>query len=315
MLAALLIGTAQSAPVSASSWRDEPIRPIVASSALDASRVALGERLFHDPRLSSDDTISCASCHWLPEGGSDRRPSSIGIKGAVGNINSPTVFNSSLSVAQFWDGRARTLESQVSEPLHNPIEMGATWDQVLEKLRADAALVEQFQRAYPEGMTASTIADAIATFERSLTTPDSPFDRWLAGDDDALTPEAKEGYRLFKAYGCAACHQGANVGGNMFEKLGTMGDYFADRGGVTKMDYGRYNVTGDEADRFVFKVPSLRLVTLTPPYFHDASQEDLGEAITTMARYQLGRTIDDAEVELIIRFLESLVGRHEMLAR
>lgn len=293
---------------------DEPIRPIPPADDLDKDRVELGEQLFHDTRLSTDDTISCASCHPLALGGADRSRVSTGVDGAVGKVNTPTVYNSRFNLAQFWDGRARTLEAQVAGPLHTSFEMASNWSEVTGKLREDRKLVRQFQKAYKEGLTPETVADALATFERSLVTPDSPFDRWLAGDDKALSKKALAGYRLFKSYGCTACHQGKNVGGNMFQKLGTMGDYFADRGEVKKADYGRFNVTGDEQDRYVFKVPSLRLATRTPPYFHDGSQKTLQQAITTMASYQLGRTIAKKDVERIIRFLESLVGHNPHLA-
>jgi len=294
----------------------EPISPITAPDNLDPERVALGDRLFHDPRLSSDNSVSCASCHVLALGGADGHPVSIGVGGARGEVNSPTVYNTGLNLAQFWDGRARTLEEQVDGPLHRDFEMASDWSQVLDKLRHDDELVAEFDRAYEGGLSPTAVRDAIAEFERSLVTPDSPFDRWLKGDDDALGPEAREGYRLFKDYGCAACHQGANVGGNMFHRLGAMAEtYFDERGDLTEADLGRFNVTGDDEDRYVFKVPSLRLVTLTPPYFHDGSQETLEEAIDSMARYQLARQIDERDVDRIIRFLESLVGKHPRLDR
>lgn len=294
---------------------NEPITPVPAAVDASDERARLGDSLFHDPRLSADDSISCASCHVLALGGADGRAVSFGLGGAKGDINSPTVFNSALNLAQFWDGRAPSLEAQVDEPVHSRVEMASTWEQVLGKLQTDKALVAQFARAYPDGLTVANIRDAIASFERTLNTPGSPFDRYLMGDEQALTPAARRGYLLFKNYGCASCHQGAAVGGNMYQQMGAMGDYFADRGGaVTKADLGRYNATGAEEDRHVFKVPSLRLATLTAPYFHDGSVATLDEAIDVMARYQLGRSIPAEQRRDMIAFLESLVGTHPRLS-
>jgi len=295
----------------AGNFRDEPIRPIPAAVKLELRKVLLGESLFHDNRLSGDDSISCASCHALSKAGAEHRPHSVGIRKAVGPINAPTVFNTRFNVAQFWDGRAATLEEQAAGPVHNPIEMGSNWTAVIDKLNRDEKYVARFVEVYGGEITAERIADAIATYERSLLTLNSPFDRYLRGDETAVSAKVKEGYILFKSYGCVSCHQGVNVGGNMFQKLGTMGDYFADRGNITEADYGRFNVTGDEEDRFVFKVPSLRLVTRTAPYFHDGTVKSLKEAIRLMAKYQLGRDIEDRDVDLIVHFLESLSGEYQ----
>lgn len=294
--------------------RNEPIRPIPLSHGQDPAKVELGARLFHDPRLSSDNSISCANCHPLQQAGVDGLSRSPGVGGALGTINTPTVFNAGFNLTQFWDGRAHSLEEQVAGPIHNPLEMASTWEQVLPRLQQDAYYQKKFASIYGEPASARAIEDAIAAFERSLTTPDSAFDRWLRGDDQALSEKAQRGYMLFKSYGCIACHQGVNVGGNMYQVMGAMGDYFADRGGkVTPDDLGRYNVTGIEADRHMFKVPSLRLAVLTAPYFHDAEAQTLEEAVQLMARYQLGRSIPDAEVDDILVFLRSLVGEHPAL--
>ncbi len=287
---------------------DEPIQAIPSAVALDPRRVALGRRLFHDPLLSGDGSIACASCHPLEQGGADGRPRSIGIRGSVGDINAPSVFNVGLHFRQFWDGRAATLEEQIDGPLHSPKEMGASWEVVLGRLTASADYARAFDEAYPDGVSRDNVKNAIASFERSLLTPNSPFDRYLAGDSEALTERARHGYELFKGYGCIACHQGAAVGGNMFQRLGIVRDYFEDRGDVTRADLGRYNVTGREEDRYVFKVPSLRNVALTGPYFHDGSAATLDEAVRVMGRYQLGREIGGAELAAIVAFLESLTG-------
>ncbi|MDX9766538.1 MAG: cytochrome-c peroxidase [Ectothiorhodospiraceae bacterium] len=286
----------------------EPIVPLPRSIELPTDKVALGERLFHDRRFSRDGTIACASCHNLETGGSDRRRVSPGVGGISGVINAPTVFNVGFNFVQFWDGRARTLEEQVAGPIHNPLEMDADWDLVVDRLRLDEDYRQRFDAIYPQGITPVTIADAIATFERSLITPDAPFDRYLHGDRTAISDAAREGYARFKDYGCASCHQGVNVGGNLFQRFGVLGDYFADRGNVTTADLGRFNVTGREQDRHVFKVPSLRNVELTPPYFHDGSAQELEDAIDVMGHYQLGRKLSAEDRRLIASFLRSLTG-------
>ncbi len=299
-------------PVSSSEVNqiNEPILPIPLESWQDPKRVALGIRLFSDPRLSHDDSISCASCHSLNSGGVDLKSRSVGINGQTGAINAPTVFNSGLNFKQFWDGRAETLEDQIEGPTHAPAEMGSTWKEIMEKLNQSPDYVTSFNEVYVDGIQTQNIKDAIATFERSLTTPNSRLDRFLRGDGNALNEEEKEGYRLFKTYGCASCHQGINAGGNMFQKFGVMGDYLADRGNPTKADLGRYNVTRNEADRHVFKVPGLRNVALTPPYFHDGSATRLENAVAVMGRYQLGRRLSPTEIERIVKFLKTLSGEY-----
>jgi cytochrome c peroxidase len=287
---------------------DEPIRPLPITLKLDAMKVALGERLFNDKRLSRDNSISCASCHNLAKGGVDGLVSATGIGGAKGPINTPSVFNSSYNFRQFWDGRAASLEEQVVGPIHNPKEMGSNWAQVLVKLAQDGALVAQFKRSYPDGLQVRNIQDAIAVFERSLTTPNARIDRYLRGEKGALSSEELRGYQLFKAYGCVACHQGVNVGGNMFQTFGVMGDYFASRGNATDADLGRYNVTKIESDKHVFKVPGLRNVALTAPYFHDGSAKTLGDAVEVMFKYQLGRSAAARDKDLIVKFLHTLTG-------
>lgn len=311
-LAAAFWATA-SAVMAGEPLTNEPLRPLEAVAGLDPRQVELGDTLFHDPRLSADDTVSCAFCHDLGQGGVDRQQFSSGIGGAMGGINAPTVYNAAYNLAQFWDGRAADLEEQAGGPVVNPVEMGAAWPDVIAKLKADPDYVKAFGALYPDGITADNVRAAIAAFERSLITTGSPFDLYLMGEEDALTPDARAGYRLFKDYGCAACHQGANVGGNMYQTMGAIGDYFGDRGGLTKADLGRYNVTGREEDKHVFKVPSLRVAALTPPYFHDGSRETLEDAIATMSRYQLGREMPDEDVNRIAAFLRALVGSHARL--
>ena len=289
-----------------------PIQPIQQSLDLDADKVALGDKLFHDRRFSANNTISCASCHNLSAGGDDGRPTSVGINGAVGDSNSPTVFNAALNITQFWNGRVETLEQQIHGPIHHPKELGADWPQIIKKLQSDTAYLSTFNDIYEEGITSANVIDAIVTFERSLVTPDSPFDRYLLGDEDAISDNVKIGYEKFKEFGCIACHQGANVGGNIYQRIGVMADYFADRGTeITQNDLGRFNVTGKEEDKYVFRVPSLRLAPLTAPYFHDGSAATLQDAVRAMIKYQVGRTASAQDVELIVEFINSLVGEYK----
>ena len=291
---------------------DEPIKPLPLKLTLDARKVELGKALFHDKRLSKDNSIACASCHDLAKGGADGKPTAVGIGGQVGPINTPTVLNSSFNFRQFWNGRAATLEEQAAGPVHNPGEMGSNWDEVLAKLRQDAALVGKFTALYKDGLKPASIQDAIATFESSLVTP-SRFDRFLRGDLKAINENEARGYQLFKSYGCVACHQGVNVGGNMYQQFGVMDEYFKVRGKpITEADLGRYAVTKLESDRYVFKVPSLRNVELTAPYFHDGATRTLEEAVDVMFRYQLGRTAPASDKGLIVQFLKTLTGEKEI---
>jgi cytochrome c peroxidase len=290
---------------------DEPIKPLPEKLDLDGRKVALGRVLFHDKRLSKDNSLACASCHDLAKGGVDGRPTAIGIGGQVGPINTPTVLNSGLNFRQFWNGRAASLEEQAAGPVHNPGEMGSNWKEVLGKLGQDKKLISQFDSIYSDGMQPANIQDAIATFERSLITP-SRFDRYLRGETGAITEEERTGYQMFKNYGCVACHQGVNIGGNMFQTFGVLGNYFQDRGKLTDADLGRYAVTKRESDRYVFKVPTLRNIELTAPYFHDGSAQNLETAVDVMFRYQLGRSAPAADKALIVKFLKTLTAEKEI---
>ena len=291
-------------------------KPLVAPPNANPEKVSLGKALFSDSRLSADNTISCATCHDLSNGGDDGLPVAIGIDGKHGPVNTPTVINASLNIAQFWDGRAADLKTQVSGPIHNPLEMGSTWDEVVGKLAADQATVSEFESVYPgEPLTGELIADAIAAYEAQLISTDSPFDRFLLGDENAISSAAKEGLHTFVDLGCVACHQGKNLGSNMYQQFGVIGSYFEDRGNLSEADYGRFNITGREEDKYYFKVPSLRNIVETAPYFHDGSVDELSEAVRIMARYQLGRPISDDQINTIVAFLETLSGtvNEEML--
>lgn len=286
-----------------------PALPAFEELDIDMEKVALGRRLYHDGILSGDGSLSCASCHALDAGGAEPRRTSFGIENAVGPINAPTTFNAWNHVAQFWDGRAADLQEQAGGPVENPIEMGATFEEVVPRIEADDWYTERFADLYPDdGVTKETITDAIAEYERSLITP-APFDAWVQGDDTAMSEEAVAGYRLFVRSACTSCHQGPSIGGTMFQKMGVVNDYFALRGGdLTEADLGRFNHTGEEGHRHFFKVPTLRNVALTAPYFHDGSETDLGRAVRTMGHVQLGLELDDAQVASMVAFLEALTG-------
>ncbi|WP_337047360.1 cytochrome-c peroxidase [Serratia liquefaciens] len=291
----------------AAEHRNEPIQPIPKALPVDAQKVALGFRLYHDPRLSGDSTLSCAHCHSLNTGGVDGRKTSIGVGGAVGPINAPTVFNSVFNSEQFWDGRAPTLQVQAGGPPLNPIEMASkSWEEIIGKLDKDPVLTRDFVAAYPQGLSGETITDAIAEFEKTLITPDSPFDNWLRGDDKAMTMQQKHGYQLFKDNKCATCHGGTILGGRSFEPLGLKRDF--NFGEITAADIGRMNVTSEARDRLRQKVPGLRNVALTAPYFHRGDVATLDEAVKLMLRYQVGTELPQQDVDDIVAFLESLTG-------
>ncbi|MBW4495809.1 MAG: c-type cytochrome [Oscillatoria princeps RMCB-10] len=290
---------------------NEPIQPIPLHIKLDPGKVALGEKLFYDPQLSHNNTVSCATCHNFKTGGVERLNFSRGMNGALTSVNTLTVFNSGFNFKLNWDGSAETLEEQVDKAIHNSKDLNANWPEVVSKLKKSPEYVKVFDQLYAGGITDHSIKDAIATFELSLYTPNSRFDKFLRGNLAALSYEEKEGYRIFKDYGCASCHQGVNAGGNLFHKFGVMGDYFVDRGKVKKADLGRFNVTGEPQDKYVFKVPSLRNITLTAPYFHDGSAKTLPEAIAVMAKYQLGRQLSPEQIDLIVKFLTTLTGEYK----
>lgn len=281
--------------------------PDIADLELDQAKVDLGNRLYHDTRLSGNGKLNCASCHILAIGGDDNMPVSIGIDAQKGPINAPTTLNSGFNFKQFWDGRAKHLREQAEGPVENPVEMGAKWENVLERLQAVNGYQKMFTQLYPnQGITKFTVTDAIAEFERSLITP-SPFDAYLKGDDNAITKDQKKGYDLFQSYGCVACHQGINFGSNMMQKFGALKAYFDDTN-EKEVDKGLFNRTQNAEHRNVFKVPTLRNVEHTAPYFHNASAQTLDEAINIMGLNQLGRQIPEKDRYYIQEFLLSLSG-------
>ena len=291
--------------------KGEPIQPLPLKVAVDDKKIALGQKLFHDTSLSGDNTLSCASCHDLTKGGTDQAKVATGIKGQQGPINSPTVFNAMYNVTQFWDGRAKDLQTQAAGPVANPGEMGEQWDNVIAKLKQIPEYQDAFQTIYEQqGLTKETVTDAIAGFEQSLVTPDSRFDKYLRGDNGILTADEKSGYELFKL-NCASCHNGPAVGGLSFEKMGVKQDYFKLRGGqITEADNGRFNVTKEEKDRHFFKVPVLRNVEITYPYFHDGSVNNLNDAVRIMGQVQRNKNFNDTEINNIVSFLKTLTGTY-----
>ncbi len=298
-------------PTVAEEFANEPVQPLMTSIPTDSAKVALGFALYHDTRLSGDNTISCATCHGLNTGGVDRKQYSEGIKGQLGGVNAPTVYNAALNCLQFWDGRAADLKEQAAGPPLNPVEMGSiSFDEISDKLAEDKDFSKKFLAIYPEGFNQSTITDAIAEFEKTLLTP-SRFDKYLMGDKDALTADELEGYQLFKDNKCATCHVGMNIGGQSFEYMGIKKNYFDYRGtGLTDGDNGRFAVTQNESDRHKFKTPTLRNVMITYPYMHDGSIKTVEDAIRVMHQFQIGKNITDPEIKKIIAYLNTLTGEY-----
>jgi len=303
--------------LSAEAFANEAIYPIIDSIAVNPAKVALGAKLFHDTRLSKDNTISCATCHSLDSAGVDKLQFSKGIKDQIGGINAPTVFNAAFHMAQFWDGRSADLQAQAGGPPFDMLEMGSSsWDEIIAKLAQDKALTAEFISIYPEGYSGDNITDAIAEFEKTLITPNSRFDLYLKGDQTALTAEEVEGYELFKANNCATCHVGQAMGGQSYEYMGIVADYFADREMkadrdiIKTKDQGHFNASGKESDLQRFKTPSLRNVALTAPYMHDGTINTLEEATKIMLKYQLGKELSDSEVNKIVKFMHTLNGQY-----
>lgn len=280
---------------------DELITPIPQEMEYDKKKAKLGKKLFFDKILSHDRTISCESCHHLKNvvTGADSKPVSMGVSMQNGELNSPTVLNSRLNFAQFWDGRAPTLKDQAYGPLYNPIEMGMTEKLVGLRLDSNEKYKKMFKTLYKDGVTVDNVVDAIVEFEKALITPNSKFDRYLSGVKTALSPEEKRGYENFKALGCVGCHNGVNMGGNMIQEFGVYEKSKASK------DSKHYNYDGK---KMLFKVPSLRNISKTAPYFHDGRVKTLREAIDIMVHYQLGYNVSKKVKDSIYKFLLTLDG-------
>lgn len=305
-----LIFSLNISPVMADRLANEPIKPIEPIIIMEPDKVELGKKLFFDPRLSRSGFISCNSCHNLSMGGSDNLPTSIGHNWQEGPINSPTVLNSSMNLAQFWDGRAADLQEQAAGPIANPMEMAFSHSLAIDVLRSIPQYVAEFNKIYgSDDITLDQVTNAIAAFEETLVTPNSRFDLWLKGNDNALTDTEIAGYQKFKQIGCVACHNGVAVGGSSFQKMGVVEPYQTDNPAE-----GRIAVTGKDADRFSFKVPTLRNVELTYPYFHDGAYWKLEDAVDVMARLQLGQQLEPQDIKNITAFLKTLTGDQPQFA-
>jgi cytochrome c peroxidase len=289
----------------------EPIVPLPLHVPEDPAKVALGERLFHDVRLSGQNTMACATCHRLGEGGDDGLPHAMTATGTPHSRNTPTIFNVAFNAAFNWDGGVRTLEAHAERVLLSPALMHTTWSELLAKLQTASDYRAAFATIYPGRLTPAHVLDALVTYERSLVTPNSRFDQYLRNHPESLSPVERWGYELFKAHGCAACHQGINVGGSMFQRFGIFQRTSVPHDPTRPVDLGRFLLTQVPRDREVFRVPSLRNVALTAPYFHDGRTGTLQEAVAIMARVQLGRTLSQQEIHAIAQFLHTLTGEYQ----
>ncbi|MDI3513078.1 MAG: cytochrome-c peroxidase [Gammaproteobacteria bacterium] len=309
-----VLGVAVALAVAGSAWaatvRDEPIQPIEAAQVSDPGKVELGKKLWFEPRLSMSGIISCNTCHNLSMGGTDNLKTSIGHGWKAGPVNSPTVFNSSLAIAQFWDGRAADLKEQAGGPIQAGVEMNMPHTLAVGILQSIPGYVAEFKAVYgKDRIDIDMITDAIAEFEKTLVTPNARFDKWLKGDDKALSDKELAGYTLFKESGCVACHNGPAAGGTSFQRMGVVEPYNS-----SSPAEGRSAVTGVDADRFNFKVPTLRNVELSYPYFHDGEAKTLEQAVDIMGRLQLGRTYSQDEIGSIVAFLKTLTGELPQIA-
>ena len=296
----LVLGSLQISPAPSGSleqvrdWNnlaEEPITPMPEPPAIDPLKIRLGERLFGDPRLSHDNSRSCSSCHDLGTNGASTKGLDVGRDGSSLSLNTPTLFNAALNFRFGWEGKLRTLESDVKATLESSRIMATSLSELAEKLAADPDMLRQFMAAYGGGPDAANIVDAIVSFERTLVTPGSRFDRWLAGDAAALSTNELEGYRLFKSLGCVSCHQGVNIGGNLFERHGIF-----------------HPLASPKPE--ILRVPSLRNVAATPPYFHDGSAQTLDDAVRKMGLAQLNATLTDQQVQAIVAYLQTLTGNY-----
>lgn len=295
---------------------NEPVRPLPTALSVDSAKAALGFDLYHDTRLSKNNTVSCATCHPLDKAGVDGTRTSKGIYDQWGGINAPTVYNAALNFVQFWDGRTPDLQAQIHQgPPLDPMEMGSSWEEICGKISEDKAMVERFKAVYEDGVTGINIANAIAEFEKTLLTPNCKFDRYLKGEKEILSDEEIAGYELFKQKNCATCHAGENFGGLSFEKMGIVGDYIGERTAVAfhDKDLGRIGVTQAEYDRYRFKVPTLRNIALTAPYLHDGTAATLEEAVEAMFKYQTGAKYTQQDVDLLVKFMNTLTGENQYL--
>lgn len=288
----------------------EPIKPLPRTIPYDRPKAELGKQLFMDANLSKDGTVACASCHNVYFGGADNRPVSVGVNMQMGTINAPTVLNSFFNFRQFWDGRAKDLKEQAAGPFHNPAEMAFSETETIKYVNSIPHYQKQFNQIYERtDIHFEDILDAIAEFEKALLTPDAKFDQYLRGELK-LSEKERTGYLLFKRLGCASCHNGINVGGNSYQYMGAIVPY--DKETLSGDIYGR---THDPFDRYRYKVPTLRNITLTAPYMHTGGIEKLEQMVDTMAYYNIGLKLSEDEIDLIIAFLKTLTGKTPEILR
>jgi cytochrome c peroxidase len=294
------------------SERAGPVLPLPPPTALDPARVALGASLFESPLLSGDERVSCATCHHEQQGWADGAAHSSAPGRPATALNVPSLANLQYYFHFSWNGAYDDLAAHADALLENPEIMGSSWSRVAARLARAPGWTGRFDGAFADGLTPDNVRAALVTYEQSLSMPDAPFDRWLQGDAGAISADAQLGYRLFESRGCVSCHQGVLLGGNLFQRLGVMREYYPPERALARghaaADLGRFLVTGREEDRFVFRVPSLRNVALTAPYLHDGSAPSLSAAVAVMADYQLGKLLSPEETQRIVQFLETLTG-------
>lgn len=301
-------------PLAADSFKQEPVRPIPTPEPVDKRKVALGKKLFYDKRISSDHSISCATCHHPETGGANNRQFVEGVNKRLTHVNTLTLYNASFNRLLSWNGSAKSLETHIEQHVTHPAILGyASINELIQRLQKEADLLPLFEKTYPkEGLTKTTLTNALTHYGKTLLTPDCNFDKYLKGDVYAISQKEVFGYILFKSHRCITCHTGINLGGQTHERIGIYKDYFDDRGWeLAPEDLGRFQYTGDEYDRYRFKVPGLRNVALTKPYFHDGSQQTLYDAVQTMGIYQTGQHINEEEINAMVAFLEALTGEQK----
>jgi len=286
----------------------QPLEPLPIETDVNRPQAELGALLFAEPLLSGDGKVACSTCHLDNHGMADPIKRSHAPGRPESPVNTPSMYNVRYMFKLAWGARFDSFSDHNDALMTNPAVMASSWELAAKHLADQAPYPERFRAVFSDGLTPANVKTALVEYERSLVTPNAPFDQFLRGKADAISAEAKRGYALFKSYGCASCHQGKAVGGNMLQRVGILRDYFADRGDVKPPDFGHFNLTKREKDRFVFRVPSLRNVALTAPYFHDGSAPTLEAAVTAMARYQLGREIEPDDLTLLVAFLQTLTG-------
>lgn len=297
-------------------YASKSIQPLPKTIKYDKEKALLGKKLYFDPILSKDNTISCASCHNIGQGGVDNLQFSFGIKGQKGNINTPTILNSIYNFRQMWDGRAKTLAHQVQFPITNPKEMGNNFENLIKTLKNNAIYNKTFNKIYQDGVTKKNIGNALEEFQKTLVTP-STFDDYLRGNKNAITENQEKGYKIFIKKGCVSCHNGINIGGGLYARFGLTDKDIANNLIMEEINnskaynpsFGLYNITKNNFDKFYFKVPTLRNVALTYPYLHNGRISTLSETINSIAKAQLGLDLTKEETFLIEEFLKSLNGK------